>query len=438
MVGGVSNVESIARRLRRLRLERGLSQRELAEPGVTAAYISRIEAGARQPSVKVVRMLAPRLGVSEDYLETGVDLRAAQSAREFALAEAELELRLAEDSTHVEERLCALREEAEAAGDDGLLARTSAALGLAAFRRGDHATALVHLEEAVGSGSVSPLSHPDLYGTLGRCYVTSGRPAHAVTLFERCVAEIKELAPDNDASFIRFATYLSYALSDLGELTRARAVLKRALQRATRVTDPYARVRLYWSRARLAAAEGDPDTALLDLRRAIALLETTEDTRQLGRAHLLYAEILTFEGDAEEAQPHLELAEQFLGAHPDGEDVYWLRTEQARCAAQLGDADEAIRRATEALELIGEGDAAERGAAYRALGEGLAAAGDFEGADEALRLSVDLLSGERLWAEAAQAARSRARLLRDAGRDAEAFSVLERAADLVVSNGRHG
>jgi len=58
--------ETIGQRLRRLRHERGLSQRELASPGVSYAYISRIEAGARRPSVKALRMLAKKLGVSAD------------------------------------------------------------------------------------------------------------------------------------------------------------------------------------------------------------------------------------------------------------------------------------------------------------------------------------------------------------------------------------
>jgi transcriptional regulator with XRE-family HTH domain len=65
--------ETVGKRLRRLRLERDLSQRELAAPGVSYAYISRIEAGTRQPSVKALRKLAGRLGVSAAYLETGVE-----------------------------------------------------------------------------------------------------------------------------------------------------------------------------------------------------------------------------------------------------------------------------------------------------------------------------------------------------------------------------
>jgi transcriptional regulator with XRE-family HTH domain len=66
-------VKSLGDRVRRLREERGLSQRDLSEPGISYAYISRIEAGVRNPSEKALRMLASKLGVSPLYLETGSD-----------------------------------------------------------------------------------------------------------------------------------------------------------------------------------------------------------------------------------------------------------------------------------------------------------------------------------------------------------------------------
>src|SRR6266567_3556854 len=93
----ISGVETIGERLRRLRLEGGLSQRELSSPGVSYAYISRIEAGARRPSVKALRKLARKLGVSVEYLETGSDLRDVDE-REMRLADAELQLRLNDES----------------------------------------------------------------------------------------------------------------------------------------------------------------------------------------------------------------------------------------------------------------------------------------------------------------------------------------------------
>ena len=66
-------METIARRVRRLREERGLSQRDLSEPGTSYAYISRIEAGVRTQSEKAIRALAAKLGVTPLYLETGSD-----------------------------------------------------------------------------------------------------------------------------------------------------------------------------------------------------------------------------------------------------------------------------------------------------------------------------------------------------------------------------
>src|SRR5947209_10883095 len=92
---GQNHAETIGERLKRLRLERGLSQRDLSSPGVSYAYISRIEAGARSPSVKALRMLARKLGVSVEYLETGRDLGESEE-RELRLADAELELRIGE------------------------------------------------------------------------------------------------------------------------------------------------------------------------------------------------------------------------------------------------------------------------------------------------------------------------------------------------------
>src|SRR3989441_2783417 len=70
-MSGDSAFETVGERLRRLRSAKGLSQRELASPGVSYAYISRIEAGARTPSVKALRQLASKLGVSVEQLETG-------------------------------------------------------------------------------------------------------------------------------------------------------------------------------------------------------------------------------------------------------------------------------------------------------------------------------------------------------------------------------
>lgn len=89
----VERTETVGERLKRLRLDRGLSQRELAAPGVSYAYVSRIEAGTRNPSVKALRKLAARLDVPATYLEDG--RRFADGVELLLLAEAALDRDLA-------------------------------------------------------------------------------------------------------------------------------------------------------------------------------------------------------------------------------------------------------------------------------------------------------------------------------------------------------
>jgi transcriptional regulator with XRE-family HTH domain len=72
---------AIGTRVRQRRQSLGLSQRDLSEPGISYAYISRIEVGARTPSVKALRKLAPKLGVSVEWLETGAQSPAEHLAR---------------------------------------------------------------------------------------------------------------------------------------------------------------------------------------------------------------------------------------------------------------------------------------------------------------------------------------------------------------------
>jgi transcriptional regulator with XRE-family HTH domain len=72
---------TIGDRMRQRRLELGLSQRELATEGVSYASISRLEANTRTPSTKALRRLAPKLGVSVHWLETGEPDPADQLAR---------------------------------------------------------------------------------------------------------------------------------------------------------------------------------------------------------------------------------------------------------------------------------------------------------------------------------------------------------------------
>jgi transcriptional regulator with XRE-family HTH domain len=71
----VDDPAAVGRRLSDARARAGLSQRALAFPGCSAAYVSRIERGERIPSLQVLRELASRCGVSEAFLAWGRDKR---------------------------------------------------------------------------------------------------------------------------------------------------------------------------------------------------------------------------------------------------------------------------------------------------------------------------------------------------------------------------
>src|SRR5438552_12723517 len=355
-----SSTETIGERLRRLRLERGLSQRELSEPGVSYAYISRIEGGARRPSVKALRTLARKLGVSADYLETGSEIRDTD-ARELQIADAELGLRLAKNPKDAGPRLTRLRDEALAAGDAVASARAEIALGLAAAATGRNSEAIERLEAGLELSPVSPAARPDVFATLGHAYSAGGQPRRAVEIFENCLAELQEVEPEDLPSQVRFATYLSYALTDLGDLQRAQNVLDGVLEESESVTDGYSRVRLFWSLARLNDVRGRPAAALDYLRRALALLEATDDSLHLARAHLLCGDILMSQDRAEEAGAHFDRAERLFGSSPEQQDLVNLYRDQARRAVLLDHGDEAVERAQAALEVAGNEFPHERG-----------------------------------------------------------------------------
>ena len=419
--------ETIGQRLKRLRLDRGLSQRELAAPGVSYAYISRIEAGTRQPSVKALRRLATKLEVTADYLETGSQL-APEEQRELRLADLELALRLG-DPADVEDQLLALLDETLTAGDrDGTL-RARVALATIAIDRSEWSVAAKLLEAALEGEPFAPVDRYEIYSYLGRSYALSGRPQEAVELYERCIAGVGDAGGD-PALEARYATLLSYALTDIGELARAEDVVAHALGRLNETHDPYMRVRLYWSMARLAHAEGRAFVALNNVRKAIALLQATDDTLHLARAHILAGGITLSRNDADGAEDHLDKAEQLLTTPASRADVVEITIQRARISALRDQGDEAVALARRALELNGDAFPVDEGHAYHALGDGLALCGEHAGADESFRRAVDILEQQHQWRDATTACRSWAKMLRELGREQQALDVLERGTEL--------
>jgi transcriptional regulator with XRE-family HTH domain len=410
--------------VRRLRLARGLSQRQLASSGVSPAYISRIESGQRMPSVPAIRVLATRLGVTPEYLESGVDI-APGEALELRLTDAELRLRLGDHSIEARHTLQAVLKEAQRTGQIEITTRAQIGLGLASLAAGNQREAAQYLSVAVASPLVSPLMQTNVYVSLSKALRFLERADEAVEMLEEALDDPGCQMPEGVGVRLRLATYLSYALTDLGEFERARSVLEELDTDAA--LDAHAQVTMHWSLARLAYMEGQPRAALNEIRRAIILLDHTEDSLELARAHLFAAEVHLWASNIPEAERHLELAARLETLAADARDLGALHSGEALAHARRGDFESArplIRRAHEELA-----DApAEQGLVWLAQAVVEAGIDELDAATHSFERAVEALTASSMHREAAAVCREWSELLIAAGRSGEAASTMSRAA----------
>ena len=79
--------ETLGERIRRLRQQRGLSLAKVSGEDFSRAFLNQVEMGRSQPSTRVLRVIAGRLGTEVDYLLEG---RPPNLDRELALERARI------------------------------------------------------------------------------------------------------------------------------------------------------------------------------------------------------------------------------------------------------------------------------------------------------------------------------------------------------------
>jgi transcriptional regulator with XRE-family HTH domain len=412
--------------VRRLRLERGLSQRQLASRGTSYAYISRIESGQRTPSVRAIRLLARRLGVSPEYLESGEHIGPVE-ALELRLTDAELRLRLGDHSAEGRHALEAVLKDAQRAGEGEIAIHAQIALGLSALAGGKQREAARYLAIAVDSPLVSPRTHTNVYVSLSKALRFLGRADEAVQMLEDALEELGSQTTEAAGIRLRLATYLSYALTDLGQFERARLVLEDI--DAGAALDPHGQVTMHWSLARLAYMEGQPRSALREIRRAIILLDHTEDSLELARAHLFAAEVHLWAGNIPEGEGHLALAARLDDLAADARDLGALHSCQALACARRGDYDRARSLIQDAHEELADAPT-ERGLLWLAQALTEAACTDLDAAARSFEQAIDALTASNMEREAAAVCREWSQRLEAAGRREEAADTARQAARL--------
>jgi transcriptional regulator with XRE-family HTH domain len=420
-----SSYETVGERLRRLRLERGLSQRQISSRGVSNAYISRIEAGTRAPSVKAIRELAKKLGITPELLERGIDANPREE-REVRALRAELTLRLDNDAGAAERLLLPILEEAEHDADERASIRARLLLGLAACQSNDNKRALGYLLPLIAGERLNPVASPELFRATARCLSATGRQYEAVEALEKAIARAEELVGPGSAQAAAFASDLALLLTHSGSGEQANRLLARTFAAAEQPRDPNEQARIFKKQAQAARAENDMRGELAALRRALASLEASENAHGLAQAHLLYAHMLIDAGKASDALANVELAQSYLVGGETETEGFRIRRERARAALRSGNPEDTIKLARSALATEAVVDPIERGGAHWTLAEGLAATGQVAEAEVEVGKALSLLrsTDPRM---ASKLLRWWAKILRQGGRNDEAFAVLEEA-----------
>jgi tetratricopeptide (TPR) repeat protein len=379
----VDDPRAVGERLRAAREAAGLSQRQLAFPGCSPAYISRIESGDRIPSLQLLRELGRRLGVSEDYLATGSDPR----ERDGRMLEAEVALRLG-DLELAESLYTTMLDQAPG---DAERADARAGFGQIAHRRGDPRLAIEHFEAAIELSESESLP-PDLADSLGRTYAIVGELESAIGVFERGLEDAER---DHDAfRAMQFLVLLGHALIDAGNFGRAEDLLARALALGKDFQSPSVRARLYWTQSRLHAERSEPEPAARYARAALEVLRITEDTYRTGRAHQLLAHIELDRGNAEEALEILEDGWPLLESAGNAVEQAQYRLEEARALAKLGRKEEAAALAMQISGITPGAHPEDAAWTYAALAEVYEEMDDRDRALELYALAADLLPRE--------------------------------------------
>ena len=371
---------AVGRRLRQAREAAGLTQRELSFEGCTAAYVSRIEAGARVPSLQILREFGKRLAVSVDYLATGSEGVGDLSSD---LLEAEVSLQLG-DEQRARELYEAARDVADSAA---ALARAQLGLGRLALRRGDIAAAIALLDEALGSGELAPGDASAAANALGRSFVAQSRFDEAFALFHRFLDDARDRGDQFEE--VRFALLLANAYIDSGDFSRAHETLGEVLELARKTADPMFRASVYWSQSRVHLARGEPDRAAEYAHMAIATLKASEQTLAAAGALLLLAFIENDRGNPEAALELVGEGEPIVAAAGEATDAAMFAVERARALSALGEGDEAAAVLLGIVPRLNAAAPKDAARAYLAVADIFRAQGDIARALELYELAVE-------------------------------------------------
>lgn len=330
----------LATRLRDLRLQAGLTKTALAKPRYTVSYVSQIEAGRRTPSADAVAFFAGQLGVSPQFLATGIPEEIEQELR-YRLEEARARLR---EADHAKAEDVARQVMARAGEYDLLAIRGEASLvaAEALAERGRLSEAIDAYEEVLETDLPERDRALAVVG-LARAYRTVGDLVYAAQAVESFLAR-QGRGPLDPTLGAELHSVLVSIYFERGDMARAERAARHALAAAEGAGSLELRARTYWYAARVLAEHKKWGEALEMSARARMLMEELDDRQSVARLHNAYA-FLCLEAEpprVEEAREHLDRAEALLSVLAGRGELAYIHEERGRLALMVNRPDEAL------------------------------------------------------------------------------------------------
>ena len=294
-------------RIRRLRVERGLSQTDLVGPYYTAAYLSHLENEKRTPSNDVLAHIAGRLGVTVDYLLTGrdpnLDLH-LQLEVDKAIAEMHSgELDTAADS------LERVRNKARREGFPRTEAAALEGLGLILQRRGRYDEALVHLQHAEDLLTQdAPEARTGIVTARARCLFATNEIHHAIHVLETHLVELDRAGSPDPTALMQTYSALIGPYFEAGLRERAATIAEDANRLIARVQDPEHVACLNINRAQILLEQGHRAEAMRCLARAEDLFKQLGWRDSAMKAAIAQATAAVEAGDLDAAESGAQAA----------------------------------------------------------------------------------------------------------------------------------
>lgn len=422
--------KAVGARVRALRIDRGLSQADLAvRAGIAKSYVSRIETSDRSPNREVLQNLARALGCTRRYLETGADSPQVTEHR-LRLQLAEMALADGEPDKARDQFM-----ELTTAGGAETILKATYGLARAAEALGDFSAAAKHLESLVSHArAADPGAPPMLELNISRCrlYSMAGDVAHSIEIGELALADLRAAGLEGSDEDITLSAWLCLAYWTRGDLTASWQLAQQALERADQAASETAQAAIYWHATILAAGRRDYALALDLAEKARAAKAGAPRDRVLARLRVTWAALLMHatpprldEADVELAQAH-----ELLTARQHQAGLAACETEMARSAMLRGDAVGAAAIAQRAMDRLSVRDSYEGHLAGVVHGLALLRIDgqEDEGAAEVDRAAHQLQLAQRS-REAAAAWRDLAEALLGHGKTDAAIAAFRRSSD---------